>query len=259
MDVFINNFVNIWDADARNYLLAVEQADGQSLEYSVWSAVNAFVVGCKKDGIWDDIKSSCLLAGARTLSGCLVPLKGVPPTNNNFLEADYDRKGGLKGDAGSKSLNTHQLSTLALWMNNHMCVYLSEAPFVPGIIVGVYSLPQAFDFVRRPGDYLFRGRFGSQVIAGVQNATGLVGSATFPGGATLRIDGESYSYTAPFSYLMSEEVPLHVFARYSTDISGVNGWSDGRLSFYSIGDSINLESLDARLSILMARLNDSIP
>lgn len=74
-----------FDADALAYITAVETADGQSLEYGVKTAINSFIVGCKVDGIWNAIKSSAILAGARTLTGALVPLKGTAPTNFNFV------------------------------------------------------------------------------------------------------------------------------------------------------------------------------
>jgi hypothetical protein len=73
------------DADAATYIAAVETEDAQALESAVKTAINDFVVGCKADGIWDAIKSSCIMAGARTLSGALVPLKGTGPTNFNFV------------------------------------------------------------------------------------------------------------------------------------------------------------------------------
>jgi len=61
------------DPDAQAYITAVETADGQALETAVRTAINNFVVGCKADGIWNAIKASCILAGARTLAGALVP------------------------------------------------------------------------------------------------------------------------------------------------------------------------------------------
>ena len=60
--------VYTYDADASAYILAVEAADGQTLEPATRSAINKFVVGCKADGIWAAIKASCIMAGARTFS-----------------------------------------------------------------------------------------------------------------------------------------------------------------------------------------------
>jgi hypothetical protein len=80
------------DPDVQAYLSAVEQADGQALEYPVAYAVDEFVRGCKADGIWSAIKASCILAGARTRLGALTPLVGTAPTSFNFVDGDYNRK-----------------------------------------------------------------------------------------------------------------------------------------------------------------------
>ena len=72
------------DSDAAAYITAVETADGQALEEKVKIAIDNFVLGCKADGIWSAIKASCILAGARTTNGALVPLVGTAPTLNNF-------------------------------------------------------------------------------------------------------------------------------------------------------------------------------
>ncbi|NBN88588.1 MAG: hypothetical protein EBV32_05835, partial [Proteobacteria bacterium] len=87
MTMLINSY-RFGDADANAYIAAVETADGQALEGDTRAAITAFVVGCKADGIWNAIKASCILAGARTLSGALVPLIGTAPTNNNFVSGD---------------------------------------------------------------------------------------------------------------------------------------------------------------------------
>jgi hypothetical protein len=107
--------VYTYDADASAYILAVEAADEiaspgiGALEPATRSAINKFVVGCKADGIWTAIKASCILSGARTLAGALVPLAGTAPTNFNFVSGDYNRKTGL-GDASNttKYLNSNR-------------------------------------------------------------------------------------------------------------------------------------------------------
>ena len=96
------------DPDAMAYLRAVEDADNQALEQGVQQAVNQFVIGCKSDGIWSAIKASCILAGARTLNGALVPLVGIAPTNFNFVAGDYNRKTGLVGDGSTKYLDSNR-------------------------------------------------------------------------------------------------------------------------------------------------------
>jgi hypothetical protein len=74
------------DPDALTYLAAVAAADGAPVETAVAVAVDDFFKGCKADpsgtpgrSNWDAIKASCLLCGARTLAGALVPLKNEGP------------------------------------------------------------------------------------------------------------------------------------------------------------------------------------
>ena len=74
------------DADAIDYLDRVKAADGGvGVEVGVAQAIDAFVKGCKADNAnyagdptrtnWDALQACCIMAGARTISGALVPLK----------------------------------------------------------------------------------------------------------------------------------------------------------------------------------------
>jgi len=74
------------DPDAIDYLNRVAAADGgAAVEVGIAQAIDAFVRGCKADSAgfagdptrtnWDAIQASCIMCGARTLSGALVPLK----------------------------------------------------------------------------------------------------------------------------------------------------------------------------------------
>jgi len=121
-----------YDADALAYIAAVEAADtaaGQSggLESGVKDAINALFVGCKADGTWSAIKASCILAGARTLSGALVPLVGPVPGNvGPFVSGDYNRKTGLKGN-GTKNLLSNYTLLASNSTNTHLSVFPTEA------------------------------------------------------------------------------------------------------------------------------------
>jgi hypothetical protein len=79
------------------------------LETPVKRAVDDFFRGTKADGtFWDALKAACILCGARTLAGALVPLAGDAPTNNNFVDADYNRETGLKGNGSTKYLDSNR-------------------------------------------------------------------------------------------------------------------------------------------------------
>jgi len=118
------------DQDALTYLAAVAAADGAPVEVGVATAVDDFFKGCKADGIWDAIKASCILCGARTLAGALVPLVGGAPTNvaDGFVEGDYTRGGatpGLKGD-GTSYLDSGRADDADPQDDAHRCAYVSE-------------------------------------------------------------------------------------------------------------------------------------
>lgn len=115
------------DPDAQAYITAVETADGQALETVIRDAINAFVVGCKADGIWDAIKACCIMAGARTLAGALVPLKGPAPTSFNFTAGNYNRKTGLVGNASNMYLNSNRNNNADPQDNKHLSVYKTGA------------------------------------------------------------------------------------------------------------------------------------
>jgi hypothetical protein len=90
------------DRDALAYIRNVEAADGGYLELGVKKAIDTFVRGCKYDGIWDSIKASCILCGARTLGdgATWCRWRGRHRRTNNFVAQtrDYNRETGLKRD-----------------------------------------------------------------------------------------------------------------------------------------------------------------
>ena len=118
-----------YDADAQAYITAVEAADGQSLETAVKDAYNAFFVGCKSDGIFSALKASCILAGARTVSGALVPLVStmLSPTQNGTAGGwSYNRKTGLTGNGTDNYLNSNRNNNADPQNNHHLAAYSSS-------------------------------------------------------------------------------------------------------------------------------------
>jgi len=100
------------DADAIDYLSRMATADGAGVETGVAVAVDAFFRGLKATpGLFDAIKASCVLCGARTITGALVPLAGDAPTSNGFVSGDYSRTDGITGD-GTSYLDTNQNTSL---------------------------------------------------------------------------------------------------------------------------------------------------
>jgi hypothetical protein len=222
-----------YDTDAQAYITAVETADGQPLEVGVKVAIDELVVGCKADGIWTAIKASCILAGARTLAGALVPLVGTAPTNFNFVSGDYNRKTGLAGNGSSKYLNSNRANNADPQNSKHMAVYASSVGAVNGTYIGIATTN---------GSSHFTSEGTTNTIGGFNRASGTTISGRGGGSTNASI---SMTSTAPAAG------GLLVF-------DGI-GKSTARLAFYSIGESLNLALLDARVSALISALATAIP
>lgn len=248
---------NTYDEDALNYLTAVEAADGQALESSVKAAINTFIVGCKADGIWTALKASCIMAGARTLSGALIPLVGTAPTNNNFVSGDYNRKTGLLGNGTDKSLNANRNSNADPLTNKHLSVYCTTGS-TRDVARAVIATQTGTD------------QGGSQIFTNSTTLSVRVSYSTSPTAFTIsglingfiggsRNNSSTYDYyfnnalgsqsNASSSFLASQAT--FVFATSTPSL-----YSDARIAFYSIGTSIDLSMLNSRTTTLMNTLND---
>ena len=246
------------DPDAQSYIAAVEAADGQALEVGVKDAINAFVVGCKSDGIWDAIKASCILAGARTLAGALVPLVGTAPTNFNFVAGDYDRETGLKGNGSTKYLDSDRADTADPRNNNHLSTWIQSAESVNtsayigngegGAIGGTHFGSGLTSLFTRNRTTTLDTYYGG-------GATGFMGqSRSTSGSYVFRYNTNSVNVATASSLDLGTNI--YIFRRNSTTNSVP---TNARLAFYSIGESLDLALLDARVTALVNAIGAAIP
>ena len=246
------------DTDAAAYITAVETADGQAMEERVKIAIDNFVLGCKADGIWTAIKASCILAGARTLTGALIPLVGTAPTNFNFVSGDYNRKTGLVGNGTTKYLNSNRNTNADPQDSYSASVWISSAGTPASsvqLFIGANSLLNGTTSLGMASSQLFaRNRSLGFSSFGTSTATGFFGhsrnnSATY----TTRNGGANTPRT------QASQAPAnsatHVFAETGTAIYT----SNSRLAFYSIGESLDLALLDARVTDLINAFAAAIP
>lgn len=243
------------EPEAQDYIERVQRAEGQATESAVRVAINAFVAGCKDDGTWGAIKACCILAGARTLIGALVPLVGAAPTSNNFVAADYNRRTGLVGNGTSKSLNSNRNNNADPQNSRHAAVHANTPDNTGRYLIGA----------RTPGT----DSGSTQLMQSTQSASVNSADASDNAGAAMptntptfkgisrssssnyisRVNGTNFTITRTSATPVSQS--LMIFNRQ--DLPG-STYSNARIAFYSIGEALDLALFDARVSELMRRI-----
>ena len=218
-------------------------------------AFDAFIKGCKEDGNWNAIKTGCVMAGWNGLTGALTPLKDGAPTNFNFVSSDYNRETGLLGNGTTKYLDSNRNNNADPQDNFSLSVYTTVAgdTVISGnsmgaggtVINGAASLGATTGSSRNRSTAIFS-----------PADTGFVG---FHG--TSRNDSASYNYRRLQSsqvVTQGSQTPFNgnVFVFANT---GPSALSNVRLSFYHIGESVDLAKLDSRVTTLMSNIATAIP
>ena len=254
----VNRIKNrLFDPDARDYILRVEAADGERLESQVRGAINAFVLGCKADGTWTSIVTSCIMAGARTVAGAITPLVGNAPTNNNFVAGDYSRKLGLIGDDSTKYLNTgynNNDTTNFPQNDSHISCYVTASQTdASGTLVGTTN------------------SIGGQLSLHYNTTTNIIcrnraSTTSLFSLAPIGFQGQSRNNSSNFFRRFTSIAGTSDATVTATSVAPVNlllgvfavgigtQFSNARMSFYSIGKSLSIPNLDTRVTTLMNTL-----
>jgi len=251
-------FAEGFDPDALDYINRVETADGERLESRVRTAINQFVLGCKQDGIWTSLVTSCIMAGARTVAGAITPLVGNAPTNNNFVAGDYSRTLGLLGNNSNKYLATgynNNDTTNFPQNNSHMSCYVSASQTnASGVFAGgTVALGGRLYFYHNSTTIIFA---KNRAV----NATGSNNLAPIGFQGTSRNNSANFDCRFTSSSGVASSTVTGVSTTLSNDLLGVFASGSGaaftsaRMSFYSIGKSLTLSSLDSRVTTLMNTL-----
>jgi hypothetical protein len=262
---------------AAAYIAAVEAADAQSLESSVKTAIDNFISGCQSDGIWDAIKSCCILAGARTLDGALVPLKGTAPSKFGFISSDYSRSTGLLGDGTTtKYLNTNRAHNADPQNNFHLAVY-HHSNTIPldntfYYLIGARSPTTSFSHIS-----LFKGTSGQLGVgAGARTSISQVftpyGTSSHVAGiygiarnsasqhimyyppTTSSPSSSSYTFNGVTTTTPNATTNYLVFGLAFVTNSPYSPMP-GRIAFYSIGEYLDMTLLKARVNTLISALS----
>ena len=250
------------DADAIDYLTRMATADGAGVEVGVATAVDAFFKALKADGLFDAIKASCILCGARTITGALVPLAGpAPSAEGGWASGDYSRTTGLSGDGNALYLDSNYLDNADGEDDNHRAAYHSTIT-LPGGVIGVRQDDGITPFsgthiYQQQSNMLGRNRSVSFSTHSTNNNT----ASTFSGISrqssseyTFRSYGTS-DVVSQNSDVSARAINVRVFGR-GHDL--VQNLFDGSIAFYSIGASVDLEALDTAVSNLVTAIGNAL-
>ena len=251
-----------YDTNASAYIDAVEAADGQALETATRYAINDFVIGCKNDGIWSAIKASCILAGARTLTGALVPLTGTAPTNFNFVSGDYNRETGLVGNGSTKYLDSNRNNNTDPQDNQHISVFVSTVTTSDASSYPIYI--GADELATSGATHI--GRFNNNGQLYSRNRSGAVSFVLYGTGSEIGLLGLSRNSSGSYIARASQANQTIVTTSISPFNGNINVYggtvnyiSNARLAFYSIGESLDLALLDTRVTALINAFAAAIP
>jgi hypothetical protein len=248
-----------FDPDAAAYLRAVEAADGQALETPVKRAVDDFFRGTKADGTFSALKASCILCGARTLAGALVPLAGTAPTNvaDGFVAGDYTRGGatpGLKGD-GTSYLDSGRAGDADGDDDHHVAAYMTQGTVASGeYLIGAMTTASTYTIT----GFAAYSRT-SIVIANLETGAGLYGVSRSESSGFDYIKASGSVLTATRARVSADISNNHFVFAYADAAGSPLGISDNRLAFYSIGTAISdLADLDTRVTTLITAIGNAL-
>ena len=267
----------LYPAYVQDYLDRVTAADvaagnTSGLELGVTDGANTFIQDLVSDtylgvsgGVISQaasvIKASVPMAGARTRLGAMTPLVGPAPTSFNFGNNDYNRKTGLLGNGLDKYLDSNRNNNADPQNNHHLATHITTTGTGVTIGGGTRSL---INIGVAASNWPFRSRNNGQSEIPAQGtrstvgATGLIALSRSSSSSFIsRLSGANETITSASATASTGNIG--VFARIRTDISSVEGYSTARLAFYSIGESLDLAILDARVTALINAYAAAIP
>jgi hypothetical protein len=252
-------FGDVVDPDAQAYITAVEAADAQELEVGVKDAINAFVKGCKADGIWSAIKACCILAGARTQAGALTPLVGTAPTLLGTAGGwTYNRKTGIKGNGTNNGIDSNRANNQGPQNSAHVAFYIGTIGTGATFFSNATTTTAGLTFYDT-------GSAGRGQINSSTNTTSIGiptgGFAGFNRSASnawqARVNGTTTARTTASSVTTSGTILFQ--ARRNVSTGALEALRTDTVSFISVGESLGLALLNARVTTLINAYAAAIP
>jgi hypothetical protein len=218
------------------------------------AAIDEFVRGCKSDGIWDSIKACCVMCGWDTLGSALIPLKGAAPTLYNFVSGDYSRTSGLVGNGSTKYLDTNRSVTADPQDNCHIAGYATAITSGSAVILASQSNTTTGASVLSASNPISGRLRNTSFITGTVDAS----PPSFAGFSRSGSSGLTARGKSASEFLSATSAAFAGAGNYDAYRFLSSVYYSTRLAFYSIGESLDLALLDARVSSLYTALRTSV-
>ena len=185
-------------------------------------------------------------------------------TGHNFVQSDYDRRTGLKGDGTSKWIRTPRVNNIFAQNNHHRAAWVSSVGTGPIFAGGVNQAGSTYvDWI--PGYGGIRHGFTTNVKT-VSGQDALTSSGAFVG--FNRSNASNYQYIVPGASGTVNEASLAPWME-PVEILGASieqsvnyavvSRGTHRLAFYSHGSSLDLDKLKYRVTLLVSAIQAAIP
>jgi len=206
------------------------------------------------------IKAAPIMAGARTLAGALVPLVGAAPTRFGTEGGwNYNRKTGTAGNGTNNYLDSGRNNNADPQNSNHNAVLVSSAASATSHLIGSHALATTgansiFSGSSPSASGAWNRSNGSTTTPLPSSISGFVGHSR-NSATTFSVRSASSTSTSSASSSVPANGNILVFCRGTPATS----FTDARLAFYSIGESLDLALLDARVTALISAIAAAIP
>lgn len=226
------------------------------------SAINKFVLACKRTLLWSKLLDVGVFAGSN-LAAALTKLKhvnGASPflTNINFVNSDYNRATGLRGNGIDKYLKTGFIPAIHL-LSSLDCHASVLARTVPGLNS---SNPTYLGCIQSSRFFVRKTSSSNRIDAFLGNSTennthmsltaGLITATnTNANTGSIYLSGDSQYSDTNFATESRPPQDVYLFALNSSGSPG--NYSDIELSYYSCGLGLNAVDVN-NLSIAVRNL-----
>jgi hypothetical protein len=246
----------VYDADVQAWINA-RAAAGDAVPTAYANAVDAYVVALKAiSGHWATITQFVVAAGATTINGACIAIKGPNLTPINMEDADVTLKGGITGNGTNEYLSTGYAQSSFSQNNIHAYGYFTNAgSAATETLWGAGSTANGSFVMRRTAtNYALRCHNATGDTVSTTPAAGELGMSRSASdgytrlvlGSTATIGRTSQAPTSRLLYLLASSGP--------SDDSPIS-FSTARILVWAIGTATTISNYTTPTANLVTALN----